>query len=388
MNLRQMSSGKYRMAWWVVLVGLLWGGMAAGQAAEESSRCEVCNQVLKGEYYVVTDRSVGGEKKVCKDCQKLETRCFLCGLPVKGDYATLKDGRLLCKRDNKEAIHSETEAKSICEVVHYDLDRKFSRFMTFPSQDVVLSFVDRFHLESLFKVSGYEHCVSIFGATESHALGAGTNYVHSISILSDLKKARLMAVYAHECTHAWMAENVPKARAAGLARDTIEGFCELVAYELMEEHQEAFEMNAIKSNDYTKGQIGVLLEAEGRYGFGSIVDWMKAGEDSRLESVKLDRVRMIEPSLTVTPAASPALWTVAARAPTPVPNTLTLKGISGTSQHRFALINDRTFEVMEKGRVRFGQTNVAIRCLEIRDNSVVIQAGGSNEKQELFISNK
>jgi hypothetical protein len=108
----------------------------------------------------------------------------------------------------------------------------------------------------------------------------------------------------------------------------------------------------------------VLLEAEEHYGFGAIVDWMKAGEDSRLESGQLDRVRMVEPSLNVKPATSPALLTVAAKAPTPVPNTLTLKGISGTSQHRFALINDRTFEVMEKGRVRFGQTNVAIRCLD------------------------
>ena len=101
-----------------------------------------------------------------------------------------------------------------------------------------------------------------------------------------------------------------------------------------------------------------------------------------------DRVRMIEPGSIVKHGASPALLPVLARVPTPVPKTLTLKGISGTSQHRFALINDRTFEAMEKGRVRFADTNIAIRCLEIRDNSVVIQADGSGEKRELFISNK
>jgi hypothetical protein len=384
-----MVTCNYNRGLWVIVACLLFGGARFVQAAQEIPRCEVCDQVLKTNYYVFEDRAAGGEKKVCKDCDKLETRCFLCGLPVKADYATLKDGRLLCKRDNKDAIHSEAEARSVCEDVQYELDRTFSRFLTFPGQNVVLSFVDRFHLESLFKTSGYEHCVSIFGATESHALGRGTNFVHSISVLSDLKKARLMAVYAHECTHTWIAENVPKQRAGVIAPETIEGFCELVAFKLMENHQELFEMKVIKSSDYTKGQIAVLLEAEGRYGFNSIVDWMKAGEDSKLDSGHLDRVRVMQPGADA-PAAvrSPVLLAAPVQTPTPVPETLVLKGISGTSQRRFALINDRTFEVMEKGRVRFGHTNVAIRCLEIRNNSVVIQADGATGKQELFINNK
>ena len=65
-----------------------------------------------------------------------------------------------------------------------------------------------------------------------------------------------------------------------------------------------------------------------------------------------------------------------------------LKGISGTGQHRFALINNTTLEPMEKGRVRVGQTNVVVRCLEIRNNSVVIQVNGTKEKKELFLSVK
>jgi hypothetical protein len=40
---------------------------------------------------------------------------------------------------------------------------------------------------------------------------------------------------------------------------------------------------------------------------------------------------------------------------------------------------------MEKGKVRVGKTNVTVRCLEIRGNSVVVQLEGSNEKKELFL---
>ena len=70
---------------------------------------------------------------------------------------------------------------------------------------------------------------------------------------------------------------------------------------------------------------------------------------------------------------------------TPVPDTLTLIGISGAGIGRLALINDRAFCVKESGKVRVGKTNVVIRCLEIRDGSVLIEVAGSQEKQELSI---
>ena len=71
--------------------------------------------------------------------------------------------------------------------------------------------------------------------------------------------------------------------------------------------------------------------------------------------------------------------------PAPAPDTLRLKGISGAGQHRFALINDATLETLERGKVRVGRTNVIVQCLEIRNNSVVIQVAGSNKKEELFL---
>ena len=38
--------------------------------------------------------------------------------------------------------------------------------------------------------------------------------------------------------------------------------------------------------------------------------------------------------------------------------------------------------------MRVGETNVTVQCLEIRNNSVVIQVDGSGEKKELFLTGK
>ncbi len=349
--------------------------------------CDVCGQVIVGKYYHMEDRAAGGNKNVCRDCADLDERCFACGLPVKKDYKTLADGRYLCARDAAEAIGSTEEAERICEMVHDDLNRMLWRFLTLPDK-VPVVMVDKFQLQNLFKTPGYEHaCVSIFGATQTHPL-PGRKFVHSISILSDLKKARLMAVCAHEYTHTWLNENLAPERKAVLDSKAEEGFCELVAYKYMENKQESFEMEVIKKSDYTKGQIKVMLEAETMYGFNAVVEWMKSGEDAKLESGGLDRIRALKTGWSARAVASvglPAVAVAVAAPLPPAPDKLMLKGISGTGPRRLAIINDHTFEVMERGRVRVGQTNALIRCLEIRPTSVIVQAEGAKEKQELFL---
>jgi hypothetical protein len=81
----------------------------------------------------------------------------------------------------------------------------------------------------------------------------------------------------------------------------------------------------------------------------------------------------------------PVTWPPVKAKPTPVPSTLLLRGISGTPQRRFALINDATLEKGEQAKVRLGNTNVVVRCLEITDSSVVLSVDGSSERQELFL---
>ena len=363
---------------------LLICGLAISARAEYW-KCDICGSVLTNRYYKIVDSVTGITNRVCMDCEALPDRCFICGLPVKPDAKTLPDGRMFCARDAKEVVDSDEEAKRICEEVRTDLHRLLSRFMTFPDTNVTISIVDRFYLESLFKAPGHEDaCVTFYGATHTHHMPNG-RFIHSVSVLSNLKPEHLMAVCAHEYTHTWIGQNVSVERQKALDRDTLEAFCELVAYKYMENRNETSEMQIIRENSYTKGQILTLIAADDRYGFDAIVEWMKNGEDFKLDWAGLDRVRTLQddPEKIETPFA--ALFYVPVTVPTPVPDTLELKGISGPALHRYVIINDATFRPLEKARVRLGQTNVAVRCLEIRDKSVLIQVNDSIEKQELFL---
>lgn len=352
---------------------------------DEIRKCQVCDKVIKDKVYLFNDMAVGGEKDVCENCRNLETRCFLCSLPVKTNYASLKDGRYLCERDDREAIHSEDGVRAVCEDVQAELNRSFSRFMTFPTTNMTINSVNRFALDDTFKTSGNQsECTSVYGSTSSHSFGEEKKFMHEIKLLSDIKKPKLMAVFAHEITHAWIAENLSKKRLAVIAPETKEGFCELMAYKLMEAHNETFEMGVIRSNSYSRGQIIALLEADAKYGFNDVLDWVRYGEDSEVDMKRLERIRLLDDSPK--PAVQPVLFTpVAVALRAAAPSTLILKGISGTSQRRIALINDSTFEAMEKGRVRLGLTNVTLRCLEIRSNSVLVQVEGEAGKKELFL---
>lgn len=62
---------------------------------------------------------------------------------------------------------------------------------------------------------------------------------------------------------------------------------------------------------------------------------------------------------------------------------LSLKGISGSSSSRLALINNRTFAVGETASVRIVGGSVNVRCVEINENSVVVTLEGDPEPKEL-----
>jgi hypothetical protein len=348
--------------------------------------CAICGKPIVGHFYYMVDKVTGETNNVCTDCEQLD-KCSDCGLPVKDGAVHLPDGRIFCARDARDAVMSEDEAKDICKQTKDDIDRLFSRYMNFPDDGVEISIMDKFHLEDLFSAPEFHSDNgSVGGATASHLLPDG-KYHHSIDLLSCMSGSRLRAVCAHEYTHTWINENVKKGRKAAIDGDTIEGLCELVAYKYMESRQDTVEMQSIKRNLYTKGQIDAMIAADQQYGFNTVLEWIQNGEDSRLDINNLDRIRAVEDAPYTAQKSPAVVWTVVPPAPpTAVPGTLVLKGISGTPQERFALINNATFETMEKGRVRVGQTNLLIRCLEITDNSVVIQVDGSNEKKQLFLS--
>jgi hypothetical protein len=64
---------------------------------------------------------------------------------------------------------------------------------------------------------------------------------------------------------------------------------------------------------------------------------------------------------------------------------LKLKAISGLPEHRLALINNHTFEAGEEGEIITNKGRMRIRCLEVRQDSAIVQVG--NEHRELRLPN-
>jgi len=76
---------------------------------------------------------------------------------------------------------------------------------------------------------------------------------------------------------------------------------------------------------------------------------------------------------------------VAATNPQPIMAVVELKlnGVSGSPEHRLAIINNHTFESGEEADVTSGRGKVRVRCLEIKNDSVVVQFG--TERRELHL---
>jgi len=67
-------------------------------------------------------------------------------------------------------------------------------------------------------------------------------------------------------------------------------------------------------------------------------------------------------------------------------NNIVLKGISGTVEKRLAIVNNKTFEVGEEADLRIGGHLTKVKCVEVREKSVVISINGVT--RELFLGNK
>jgi len=62
---------------------------------------------------------------------------------------------------------------------------------------------------------------------------------------------------------------------------------------------------------------------------------------------------------------------------------LTLKGISGTTALPLAIINGTTVAQGETAEIRVGPQIIKIRCLSVRESSVLLELDGSKEIKEL-----
>lgn len=70
-------------------------------------------------------------------------------------------------------------------------------------------------------------------------------------------------------------------------------------------------------------------------------------------------------------------------APVDPTKDLSLKGITGSKGRRLALINNQLFETGEQATVRVPTGQIKVRCVEIRDHSVIITVDGGSDTKEL-----
>lgn len=66
-------------------------------------------------------------------------------------------------------------------------------------------------------------------------------------------------------------------------------------------------------------------------------------------------------------------------------NGVVLKGISGLPGKRLALLNNRTVEAGEVTEFRHNNQTVRVRCVEIREKSVILGVEGSTETKEIHL---
>jgi hypothetical protein len=344
--------------------------------------CAICGQPIQGTVYIATDKVTNEKKLICSDCIRLP-RCAICGLPVKENGLQLPDGRFLCARDARTAVVKADDAERICARVKDDLDRLFSRFTSFPA-NVDVTVIDRIDVDSMFIPEGNDfESPNLLGCIRPDTANHETRY--KMSLMTGLPLAELKATCAHEYSHAWVGENVPKERRARLGRDAEEGFCELVAYLLMDSQREEVQEKFILQNHYTRGQIDLFIEAEKRYGFDQVLDWMKYGVAGQLEAGHVDQLRDVKMSSAKSAASSPAIFSrTNTPAPVAAPAIIKLDGVLWGSRP-MAIINGRSFLANDLNPVKVGGTNVLIRCLGIQKTSVRIQNVDSGKEQELYL---
>lgn len=338
-------------------------------------RCIVCQKNITERVYLFSSTYSTEKQPVCGACAELETTCSVCRVPVRAGYTKLEDGRLLCQADARICVLTDAALEAIFLDVKRDLFKMLSGHVL-PEKNISIQLATRTELDRLTRTQRFPHDKQLtMGLTETFV--KKNEFEHRIYILKGLRPSRVAAICAHEYTHAWLHENLTDGR--NLDVNTVEGFCELVAFKLMSDRNDAIEKQVILDNAYTSGQIHGLVQAENRYRFYEIVKWIKEGVDQQVDAANTSRVLVRKKD----DAPLAVAWQPVK--PTAVPDTLVLKGISGTPQRRFALINDTTLEKGEQAKVRVGTSNVVVRCVEISESSVALLINGATEPTELSL---
>jgi hypothetical protein len=363
------------------LLALLWLFVASTLVTAADDKCAACGNRLGAQVYLFTRRGRDQKVSVCSACAKLETACYICDLPVKDRGMRLSDGRMLCEEDMKVAVLTQEDAASIFDDVKREVQSILSQLGSLPHNNINLILETKAHLDKTGAnvISTHDDSL-LMGLTRTIGRGEG-KFDHTIYILYGLTRERMIAVSAHEYGHTWLHENVQRK----LNHDTVEGFCDWMAYKIIQPKSPS-ETKVLYQSNYSQGQSRAFIAAEKEHGFYHVMNWVKNGVDPEVDAEHPERILVLrDRSGRGDSLATPEFVSIPV-APRANPTNLVLKGLSGPASRRFALINDATLMANEQGKVRLFDSNVVLRCLEIRNDSVRIQVAGEIEPRTLTLS--
>ena len=325
-------------------------------AASTNYFCVVCGQgPLTGKIWL----SKWGA--VCDDCYKLEDHCSLCGLPVRDGDGCIRtgDGRFICRFDKTNAVLDAAGAREVFADARRELVGLYGGGFALNFPDVTVNLFDVDYWSEKGRGDGLHK----FGFSHTRR-SSGGQCRHEVVLLSGRLRTELAATAAHEYTHLWINENRPADHV--IDSDTTEAICELSAYKLMESRSQPEQMQKILDNPYTHGEITNLVGIESERGIGYILNWVKNGTATTLETQAAALAAPVK-------VLAMAFTNVAP----PLPETLKLSGLLLDEQSRHAIIGGVSFAAGDVKSVRLQNRTVKIRCREIRRDEVVLETDGA-----------
>jgi hypothetical protein len=304
---------------------------------------------------------------ICDDCYKLENHCSICGLPIRDGDGAVKtgDGRFICKFDKPNAVLDVAGAKDAYADARRDLVELFGSGFTLNFPDVTVNLFDVDYWSEQGRPDGLHK----YGFASTRRTPKG-DCTHEVVMLSGRLRTELAATAAHEYTHLWINENRPPEHV--IDGDTTEAICELSAYKLMESRSQTEQMQKILDNPYTHGEIKKLVALEKDNGIAYILNWVKNGTTSTLET---------EPAAMAAPLPRPVMTFT--KVPAALPTSLKLVGLLVEDASRRALINGVSFAVGETNSVKLRNRTVQLRCREIDADRAVLEVDGVAESVTL-----
>src|SRR5690242_10992722 len=199
----------------LALILILFASAFVSEAEGTNYFCVVCGKgPLTGRIWI----SKWGA--ICDDCYKLENHCSLCGLPVRPGDGSVKtgDGRFICRFDKTNAVLDVADAKEIFADTRRELIELFGKGFALKYPDVTVNLFDVDYWSELGRSDGLHK----FGFASTRKTSSG-DCTHEVVLLSGRLRTEIAATAAHEYTHLWINENLPRGRS--IDRDANEAIC-------------------------------------------------------------------------------------------------------------------------------------------------------------------